>query len=288
MAPFKFDSASCFLTYPQSSLESLEIAEHLKSLADIDWARICQEKHKDGERHQHVVCKWKRRVQSRNARVFDIKGFHPNIQPIRSIKHALTYVSKDGEFIDIGSVPAERDTNIDWVEKASSLSEADYFKLACKERLSYQYAQRFWELGSKNATTITESYEPDLSRETSVLNLTVPSHGSTVIIGPSGIGKTSWAKRVCTKPGLWVRHIDVLRSFKPEYHKSVIFDDMSFLHLPRETQIQLTDQTDEAHIHCRYGVAKIPAQTQKIFTANTDPFIDDPAINRRITKINLY
>jgi len=283
---FKFDSQSCFLTYPQSGLTWQQIADHLKSLADILWARICQESHADGNPHQHVVCKWTKRVQSRNPRVFDINGQHPNVQPIRSIKHAVAYVSKDGEFHDIGEVPCG-DSNIDWMAAAATMSEGEYFQLANSKRLSFMYAQKFWQLGNKQSCEIPVDYEADLARETEQLNLQALPSGSVVIIGPTGVGKTSWAKRVCPKPALWVRHIDVLRSFREGYHKSIIFDDMSFAHMPREAQIHIVDQSDAAHIHCRYGHAMIPANTPKIFTANNYPFLDDPAINRRINFIRL-
>lgn len=81
--------------------------------------------------------------------------------------------------------------------------------------------------------------------------------------------------------------MDVLRSFRAGYHKSIIFDDMAFSHLPREAQIHITDTSDEAHIHCRYGYAIIPAGVQKIFTANIYPFLVDPAIERRLYKIKV-
>lgn len=287
MSSFKFDSQTCFLTYPQCSLTWQDIADHLKTLADIDWARICYEEHATGEPHRHVVCKWTKRVQTRNKRAFDIQGKHPNIQSVRSIKKAVAYVSKDGEFFDIGTVPSDGDTDIDWATAASTMSECDYLKLALQKRLPYQYAQRFWQLGCKQTCEIPVSYEPDLTRESEALLLTALPEGTTVLVGNTGIGKTSWAKRVCPKPALWVRHIDVLRSFRPGYHKSIIFDDMSFMHLPREAQIHIVDQSDEAHIHCRYGHAVIPAKTVKIFTANAYPFTRDPAIERRVNLIVL-
>jgi len=287
MPSFKFDSASCFLTYPQTDLSWQDIITHLSSLGDIDWARVCYEQHQDGSPHRHVVCKWNKRVQSRNPRLFDIQGRHPNIQGVRSIKHAIKYVSKDGEFFDVGTVPVEESSNIDWLASAATLSEAEYYKLACQHRLSFQYAQKFWQLGCKQTCEIPSTYEADLTRESEALLLTPLPEGTTVLVGNTGIGKTSWAKRVCPKPALWVRHIDVLRSFRPGYHKSIIFDDMSFMHLPREAQIHIVDQSDEAHIHCRYGHAVIPAKTVKIFTANAYPFTRDPAIERRVNLIVL-
>lgn len=285
MPTFKFDSSSCFLTYAQSDLSTTEIVDHLRSLADIEWARICQESHQDGHPHQHVVCKWSRRIQSRNARLFDIRGYHPNVQRVRSIKKALEYVSKDGEFTDYGTIPTEFRPSFDIMEAASTMSEGEYYRACLERRISFQYAQKFWMLSCRLSCEIPEDYEGDPDRECDVLQWMPVPPGSVCIIGPSGCGKTSWAKRKCLKPALWVRHIDVLRGFRPGYHQAIIFDDMSFQHFPRESQIHIVDQNDEAHIHCRYGHAVIPAATQKIFTANFDPFSKDAAIDRRLARI---
>jgi len=286
MPTFKFDSQTAFLTYAQCDAEINALVDFLNGVKPLEWARVCRERHEDGNWHLHAVCKWESRVQSRNQAFLDYNGKHPNIQPIRSIKRALEYVAKDGQFRDIGPVP-QSSTNIDWMAAAETMSECEYYKLACKERLPFQYAQKFWQLGCKQSCEITDDYIADLSRERIDLNLAALPQGTTVLVGPSGIGKTSWAKRVCPKPALWVRHIDVLRSFRKGYHKSIIFDDMSFRHMPREAQIHIVDQTDEAHVHCRYGHAVIPSNTTKIFTANEMPFLDDPAILRRINLLHL-
>lgn len=291
MSAFKFDSTTFFLTYPQSeNLEWTDIADHIKSLKDLHWIRICKELHQDGTPHHHAVGKFTSRYQSRNARCFDVKGKHPNIQSIRSIRRAIEYVSKDGEFHDVGPVPSGSTENIDWMELAGNSGEAEFYKMALQQRLPFMYAKKFWDMGSKAKTCeIAINYEPDLTRETFELLVHLPAEDkSTIVIGPTGCGKSSWAKRVAKKPALWVRHMDVLRSFKPGYHQSIIFDDMSFMHMPREAQIHIVDQSDEAHIHCRYGYAIIPANTQKIFTSNSNPFTKDPAIDRRLYNINLY
>lgn len=284
---FKFDSQHVFLTYAQSALTCQQIYDHLSSIKPLEWAVICQERHKDGNTHQHAIALFIDRLQTRNCRLFDVAGQHPNILPVRSIKHAIAYVRKQGEFVNYGAVPAGGRADIDWVALAEQSSEAEFLLACSRANLQHGYAKDFWRLGCRQSCEVPETYEADLDRERWDLQLSEPTDGTTVVVGPSGVGKTSWAKRVAKKPALWVRHLDVLRSFRPRYHKSIIFDDMSFSHLPREAQIHLVDETDEAHIHCRYGHAIIPGGTQKIFTANYYPFTVDSAIERRVNLINL-
>lgn len=104
---------------------------------------------------------------------------------------------------------------------------------------------------------------------------------SLVLIGRPGCGKTNWAKKNSLKPALFVSHLDRLKDFKPDVHKSIIFDDLDFKHLPRTSQIHIVDRENPRDIHIRYRTAFIPQGVQKIFTANEEPFITDAAIKRR-------
>ena len=80
--------------------------------------------------------------------------------------------------------------------------------------------------------------------------------------------------------------MDRLRDYNDKDYEGIIFDDMSFKHIPREGQIHLVDTYDDRDIHCRYSPAFIPAGTPRIITSNkaADEVIlaADPAIARRI------
>lgn len=121
------------------------------------------------------------------------------------------------------------------------------------------------------------------------------SRKPVVICGPTGCGKSTWAKTHAPKPALWVTHLDILRKFDPKYHKSIIFDELRFAGgdrdkpWPLESQIQLVDSYDHRDIHVRYGCASIPPGIPKIFTCTGSlPFSKDPQIKRRILVLSVY
>jgi len=282
---YRFDGHSFFLTYSQCELTVADVWEKLRTIKPVLWARIARESHADGGLHIHACGHWAGRVTSRNPRFLDIAGVHPNIQPMRSVARALEYVAKDGEFTDHGVVPAEDEHGTDWVALAETVTRADFMRAAFAARMAQNWAREFWELGNAENNDVAEQNFDDamLQREDPSLWLQEPSTVlSTVVIGPTGVGKSSWALRVAPKPALWVRHLDVLRCFRKGFHRSIIFDDMAFDHMPRQTQIYVVDQNQDAQIHCRYGYARVPAHTIKIFTANSWPFVEDPAIRRRV------
>ena len=106
---------------------------------------------------------------------------------------------------------------------------------------------------------------------------------SHVVLGRAGIGKTQYALAHFNAP-LFCSHIDDLKDFHPRVHDGIVFDDMDFKHLPRTAQIHITDYNQSRSIHVRYGRARIPARTKKIFVCNEICFnIDDDAIARRVT-----
>lgn len=114
---------------------------------------------------------------------------------------------------------------------------------------------------------------------------------TNVVIGPSGIGKTQWALSHFMNP-LFVTHIDQLGDFDSEYD-GIVFDDMSFKHIPAVHQIHLVEHETPTHIHIRYTTAYIPAGTKKIFCANENPFhveLDEHnnALLKRINYVFLY
>lgn len=111
----------------------------------------------------------------------------------------------------------------------------------------------------------------------------LPLDKPTIIWGEPGIGKTQYALAHFEKP-LLVSHMDDLGNLT-EDHDGIVFDDMSFNHMPRTGQIHLVDNLTRS-IHIRYKTATIPAGIKRIFTTNEKDgaimLTQDGAIRRRI------
>lgn len=112
---------------------------------------------------------------------------------------------------------------------------------------------------------------------------------SVILWGAAGIGKTEYAKYLLPN-ALFVSHMDDLGGFNSHYD-GIIFDDMSFIHLPRTAQIHVLDVDNQRSIHIRYKTATIPAHTKKIFLTNeiNGRIVDtlDAAIARRVEIVEL-
>jgi len=106
-----------------------------------------------------------------------------------------------------------------------------------------------------------------------------------ILWGPTNMGKTSLALDLLPE-ALLVGHKDKLKLYENGEHNGIIYDDMSFLHWPREAQLHLVDYEQERDIDVKHSMVTIPAKTPKIMTTNKMPaemiLANDPAIARRI------
>lgn len=273
-----------FLTFAQCRLARSTVWDLLSGLG-ATWCIIGTEQHADGNPHLHAVVDWGRKKDIRNARALDLEGYHPSIEACKNRPAAINYVKKEGDWEEFGGNEEEEEEDL--ITIARNLDEGQYYQHCLKKKVPYQYAAKFHELARKdrgNTITADTPVEGRMRQDLQFLALPeVPQ--SSVLVGPSGCGKTTWALKQTPKPALLVTHMDDLRHFDPQYHKSLVFDDMKFTHMPLQAQIHLVDQDWPRSIHCRYRTAPIPAKTHKIFTCNEEPFVEHPAIERRVKKI---
>lgn len=220
--------------------------------------------------------------------VSNTRGFgRAHLEVARNVTQAILYCKKDNDWWEQGEDPSSQgrggmdfDAVLTMVTEGASLQEI---------------AQQHVEMFIRYSAGIRALYQL-LSQALEPLVLNGPFQWSLpegfdwstsfVIRGDSGIGKTQWALTLIDRP-LLVTHMDQLRLYDPRRFGGIVFDDMSFSHLPREAQIHLVDTAQPRAIHVRYGLAHLPSGTKKIFTTNSlNIFLNDPAINRRITYFN--
>jgi len=282
------------LTYAQCTLDMNTVKFHLGLKPDIKYMIICRELHKNGDPHFHAMITFSKKVDIRNPRHFDIEGFHPKLEAVKHVAKTKNYLKKDGDYVEVGDEENEKkgDELPIWED---GMTKREWL-IACFERkVPYGYCLALWdEYNPSNSwNTLLEFDEGHASRITHgklvCLVPTLDHLKSYLIVGPSGCGKTTWCKLHSLKPALMVTHMDDLKQFKIDYHKSIIFDDMTFTHLDPVLQIPIVDRYDNRSLHCRYACAAIPAGIQKFFTCNVIPFdISKPQILRRVNLINLF
>lgn len=282
---FKYDGKLFYLTYSQFELDNDDLYNALCEIGEILWARVCQEHHQDGHLHSHVVGCFKERKQSTRKDFFDVNGKHPNIQIPRSVKHCLSYIDKEWNFKDYGPVPSTaRVPTYDDIVEAAALGDRKLFLRRVHEgKMQYALSRDVWDAEQSDDVELDEYDERPIDFRLYAVPL---DFKSLCIIGPPGIGKTGWAMKNCPRPCLFVKHLDVLRQFRKNWHKCIFFDDCDFKHLPRATQLALADYHNSVQIHVRYGVAKIPKGIPRLFACNPgcEPFILDDAIQERRVK----
>lgn len=287
--PSFFNGKRFFLTYPQCNQSKEELRAFLSSRAAVKYVLVSRETHASGDFHLHACVEYESQ-QRHDARWLDFQGKHPNVQSPRNWNACKTYVKKEGDFIELdlhvpGSQEIDTSSEGTLMEKCFNYEqEEDWFAYCASERISFQYAQYFWNRLHGDICTITDETDINGTICPALESFQLPGdlRKSIVLRGPSGCGKTTLAKRQALKPCLFVSHVDQLKKFRPGFHKSIIFDDCSFTHVPRTGQIAIVDCYDTRAIHCRHAVATIPVGIQKIFTCNEWPVDkNDEAIARR-------
>lgn len=288
MSNFRIDARHYFLTYSNVEQQDWiefskeDLLDFLKQIPTVSYVIACKELHEDASTHFHAYVRFERKKTIRNQRFFDFRNVHPNIQVARNPIASINYVKKDNSWVEAGDIPREgRIVNI-----CQESTRMEWLTYCIENKIAYQYMEEIWKtVHVPRTSTISEDSVIEGRMCPRLREFSYDGPLSLVIIGEAGCGKTTWAKINFPKPILFVTHLDRLKDFDPSFHRSIIFDDMSFVHLPRESQIAIVDRENHRDIHRRYGVTNIPAGLPKCFTANFRPFIDDPAINRRIRLI---
>lgn len=287
--PSFFNGKKVCLTYAQSEFTSKEdLLAFFDSLGEVKFYIISRELHQDGNPHYHCAIEFKRAIRG-GCRIFDFQGRHPNLSPPRNWAAWCVYCRKE-DFDRIES-EEEVETTTSLITQINNFNdEIEWMNYCATNNITFQYATWFWNRCKNDVNTITEETEiaGEMWHSLQRFAFVPDTMHCLVLRGPTGCGKTTWAKKNMPKPCLFVSHIDDLKKFRTSYHKSIIYDDVNFSHYPRESQIHVADFHNPRSIHCRHSVAHIPAGIPKCFTTNGEPLLlSDPAIKRRCLIVNV-
>lgn len=314
--PFRLQGTAFLITWSQLPLpEDLQDAANLLQrilpllavYGETSFVRAGIERHQDGGFHCHCYAVYASRIDRRLTTQWDLLDQHPNVRSKRTKperRAALAYAAKDGVYADEGELdpPPARQGVSDVPDLASALTDhqtyQSWLQYCLSNSIPFGYASEFWKSSRAGPETLEEDARVEGQIHDPILlglSFSMESDRALVLLGPSGVGKTTWARRNIPKPALFVRHVDDLRGFRVGYHVGLVFDDMCFKGddrgkgaWPRTSQIHLLDFHVGSSIHCRYLTCYIPAGIHKIFCGNYFMFNDgDEAINRRITRIDL-
>lgn len=280
----------------------LAVLETVSSIA-LSQYLISVERHESGKKHYHVYARWERKLDIRNAeRTFDCMGVHPNICSGKVGAAWKNYVAKGGDYITNFYVP--KVTKYAEALAQESVSEALAILAANHPRDYLLQRDRL----KANLEAHQLSKRPRVQRVLEPLNeygeyvksMVLAEWKTLAIIlhGRTNLGKTCFAKRLGEFPYL-ISHMDQLRNIPPET-THLVFDDMSFAHLPRSAILHLVDLEEDRMIHVRYSTALVPSGLPRLFTTNlrhlfgfdgegpgSTSRLFDEAIARRISFIDL-
>ncbi|QCS37574.1 replication-associated protein [Tortoise genomovirus 14] len=214
--PFRFAARYGLLTYPQcGDLDPWRVVEMLGELGAE--CIIGREDHSDGGVHLHAFFMFERKFESRNVRIFDVDGCHPNIvRGYSTPEKGAAYAIKDGDVVagglDVESLrsPVSK-SGSNWAEIQLAETRDDFFEacarlepraLCCsftslKCYADWRYRPEPVPYATPDGLSFDTTAYPELSAWVSH-NLEGPEHSgkrrSLVLYGGTRLGKTLWAR----------------------------------------------------------------------------------------------
>lgn len=119
---FRMQCKNFFLTFPQCPTTKEVAQERIKAKWPECRSLVCQENHKDGNNHLHILLQFDDKLFVSRSDYFDfIGGQHGKYEPARNIRKSVEYITKKGDFvsnrIDVESILAKKSAKQDDVAK---------------------------------------------------------------------------------------------------------------------------------------------------------------------------
>lgn len=221
--PYRLQAKNILLTYSQVDNEDVFVRnpsahfEHCCSVwGPIDVYRLGRELHQDGGTHFHAFIGTSDRCSTRNARLFDFDGYHPNVRAIRTTPgKAFDYAGKHNDVIyEFGQKPGGdrapgNGRDGPWRDALASGSKEAFLDClrdnAPRDYVLYHEAilrfveRQFKEEPPEYSSPVFETDRIDaLVRWVNQANLGGQQWGgrprSLILWGPTRTGKTVWAR----------------------------------------------------------------------------------------------
>lgn len=278
---FRLQARKLLLTYP-GWVDKVALTAFIKEKTGSDEAqiKIAHETGETGHQHTHAAVDIGKVFNSRSARVFDFDGAHPNIQIPKSNLHwerIVEYLDKDdedvmGEITLVKGIKGPSEANltmmedcIQWVLNCDDRSQVllppqGDMRWFMMSKSNYFQTLYTWSGLKKSAKANFQIFSKE-----KILSSILGAR-SYLIVGPPGTGKTQWALSHFENAVL-VRHLDDLHNITSKTD-GLVFDDMSFRHMPAQSIIHLLDVDYDSPIHLRYTNGRIPKGMPRLFTSN--------------------
>lgn len=310
----RLNATAFFLTYSQSKLRKEEVTNWYQRQPRIKRMICATEHHRDGNVHYHVFVEYENKKDI-STKYFDILREHPNIgiwvNRVQTYDewclHHWNYCLKEDEnCFTIGEKPELRKRKRDEVatecrKRACETGVADAMSYLA-ENAAWEHMTKYDQIMRALMSMRNANRKPDPPRPLSSfkdLPIIVDSWRNLYICGPTGSGKTAWARSLLPEATV-ISHRDQLRDC--DFSKGVIFDDFEVSHWPPTAVIHLLDWEEPRGLDVKHGHVVIPPRTRKIFTHNS-PFEDwipqgddkipctseqKAAMRRRVNVVKIY
>lgn len=284
---FRVDRKKFGLTYSQAGgtlTKEIILDELIAKGGNCDYI-VAQERHQDGGIHFHCYIKYETKLESRNARIFDILGIHPNICKGSVTRGWADYVAKDGDYITNFYKPSDYHHALSletpdqaiaylWAKKPRDmLLHGDNIERGVRKRLKVDRSVSYY---GPYAFQLDWDYQCQ----------------SLIIEGPPGLGKTQFVKYYCKHNfGSYLYCSGSLRNLRNYAgQEAIIFDDLKFkddFHDWRTLFDIENGGTIQVSPSGLYDY-ELPAGVPRIFIHNGDLTYDDPfgRLARRVHHIN--
>lgn len=267
---------------PSEAIEKMKL--HLSNMKLKNWL-VGHEWYKEGEHagegHFHIVIETYKPVLGGTVRKWfprmDVEGCHPQ----GGYETAWNYAMKDNNFATKEKKQGHRsdlDEMMDLIKEGTTAEEL-WFTHGAKMAQYHRSMEQFEKIVAKRKIDWDEKVDPE--------KFIVPPYDGwpkpLIVIGKARIGKTAWAMNQFERPCKIELIEDLRDKFDPKWHDGLVFDDVDFLHLPRTSQIHMVDTDYSRSIWMRYFNWNKPKKLKMIFCVNEPCFMDDEAINERVT-----